>query len=411
MTEPALDEVRVAISRRATTADGAGISAVVTDAVAPGPLGWRTILDLDRRARSELLGAGPLQALLDEPAVTDVLVNGPAGVWVDRGGGLRHERATVGGEPEVRALATRLAAVCGRRLDDASPVVDGALPDGTRLHAVLPPVSASGTLISLRTQRRRAMTRDELVAGGMLTPAVAEVLAALVVRRANVLVSGAAGTGKTTLLAAMLSTVPHGERIVCIEEAVELRPEHPHVVHLQVRRANVEGAGQVEMAELVRAAMRMRPDRLVLGECRGAEVREVLGALNTGHDGGWATVHANTSADVPARLVALGSLAGLDEHGVAVQAASALDAVVHLVRDDDGRRRLAEVAVLGREGGELHCEPALTVRRDGTVTQGPAWPGLAVRLDSLAELVGPGVPDDQHMRAARRRTRRYGREP
>lgn len=385
MTDTALEQLRAGLSRQRTADDDAGLAGTaVTGVLAPGPQGWRTILDLDRHARAELLGAGALQPLLDDPDVTDVLVNGPAGVWADRGSGLQHEDVALGGEAEVRALATRLAAACGQRLDDASPVVDGALPDGTRLHAVLPPVSATGTLISLRTQRTRTLTRDELVAAGMLVPPAAEVLTALVTRRANVLVSGAAGSGKTTLLAAMLSTVPHDERIVCLEEAVELRPDHPHVVHLQVRRANVQGSGRVDMAELVRAAMRMRPDRLVLGECRGPEVREVLGALNTGHDGGWATVHANAAADVPARLVALGALAGLGEHAVAVQAASALDAVVHLVRGEDGRRRLAEIAVLMRDAAGLRCEPALLVQADGEVGQGAAWPGLAARLDGPA---------------------------
>ncbi|MFC4553714.1 TadA family conjugal transfer-associated ATPase [Georgenia faecalis] len=354
--------------------------------VADGPLGLQALLALERSTRAELLGAGEvLQPLLEDPAVTDVLVNGAAGTWVDRGAGLERVDTVVGTEREVRALATRLAAACGQRLDDACPVVDGSLPDGTRLHAVLPPLSATGTLISLRTLRTRAFSLAELVASGTVAPQVAPVLRALVRCRANVLVSGATGTGKTTLLASMLSLVGPGERIVCIEEATELRPDHPHVVHLQVRRANVQDAGAVSMAELVRAAMRMRPDRLVLGECRGAEVREVLGALNTGHDGGWATVHANASADVPARLLALGALAGMSEQAVAVQAVSALDAVLHL-RRRAGARRLVEVALLARRGDELTCDLALTVGADGRVQEGPAWPRLATRLDAaLAE--------------------------
>lgn len=340
------------------------------------------LLRLDTEVRAHVRGAGPLQRFLDDPRVTDVLVNGGDGVWVDRGGGL--ERVEVGDvltDPQaVRALATRLAATCGQRLDDASPVVDGTLPDGTRLHAVLPPLSATGTLISLRTHRARVLTLAELVTGGTVPQELAPVLRALVDRRANVLVSGATGSGKTTLLAAMLSLVGHGERIVCIEESAELRPDHPHVLHLQVRRANVQHVGEVPLAELVRAAMRMRPDRIVLGECRGAEVRDVLGALNTGHDGGWATVHANTSADVPARLVALGALAGMTGATMTAQAVSALDAVLHLRRDDDGVRRLAEVGVLERTGDELVCRPALTVGAGGVVARGGAWPRLAARL-------------------------------
>lgn len=371
-------ELRARLAEGTARLDAAAVASAV--AAAGAAHGWRGLLDLDARARSELLGAGELQALLEDPLVTDVLVNGARGVWVDRGHGLVRETLDLGAESDVRGLATRLAAACGQRLDEACPIVDGALPDGTRLHAVLPPLSADGTLISLRTQRGRALTVAELVSSGTVAPALGDVLRGLVAARANVLVSGAAGAGKTTLLAALLSTVPPHERIVCIEEAVELRPDHPHVVHLQVRRANVQRTGGVEMAELVRAAMRMRPDRLVLGECRGAEVREVLGALNTGHDGGWATVHANAPADVPARLIALGALAGLGEHAVAVQAASALDAVLHLSRTDEGRR-LTEVGVLTRRDGELVCDTALRATAAGGLREGPAWPALADRLD------------------------------
>ena len=337
-------------------------------------------LEAAEQERSRALGGGPLQPVLEDPAVTDVLVNGGRGVWVDSGAGLTPLALRLS-EAEARALAVRLAAACGQRLDDASPVVDGTLPDGTRLHAVLPPVCADGTAISLRTLRRRPLTLRELQAGGTVGPQGALLLAALVSSRANVLVSGATGAGKTTLLAAMLSMVPADERIVCIEEAPELNPDHPHALHLQVRRANVQGAGQIGLEQLVRAAVRMRPDRLVLGECRGAEVREVLGALNTGHDGGWATVHANAAADVPARLTALGALAGMSAATVAAQAVSALDAVVHL-RRSGAVRRLSEVAVLKRDAtGALVSVPAADADDDGALAPGPGWDRLAARLD------------------------------
>jgi pilus assembly protein CpaF len=285
----------------------------------------------------------------------------------------------LGGADDVRALAVRLAAAGGQRLDDASPAVDARLPDGTRLHAVLPPVAGACALISLRVVRSRAFTVEQLVATRTLAPALVPVVRALVATRANLLISGATGSGKTTLLAALLSLVPHDERVVVVEEAGELAPEHPHVVRLLARHANVDGAGRVDLTDLVRHALRMRPDRIVLGECRGAEVREVLAALNTGHDGGCATVHANTAADVPARLEALAALAGMSREAVAAQAASAFDAVLHLRRAD--RRYVAEVGVVQRRAsGELEVACALRVEPSGVTVPGPAWPGLATRL-------------------------------
>ena len=322
--------------------------------------------------------AGPLQELLLRPGVTDVLVNGPDDVWVEQHGSLRRVDVDLGTLADVRALGVRLAAACGQRLDDAAPWVDGRLPDGTRLHAVLPPLAHPSTLISLRVSRSRPRSLDELVARGSVAPPVAALVRALVARRANVLVSGATGTGKTTLLAAALGLVPPDERIVLLEETHELEPDHPHVVRLVTRRPNVDGAGEVDLAQLVRQAMRMRPDRLVVGEARGPETRDVLAALNTGHDGGWATVHAGAAADVPARLEALGVLAGLPPAALAVQAASAVDAVVHLVREPV--RRVAEVAVLERRGDGLVVDGAVRVDADGTVTAGPAWDRLAHRI-------------------------------
>lgn len=336
-------------------------------------------LDLARSARAELHGAGTLlQPLLDDPTVTDVLVNGAGDVWVDRGAGLERAEERVA---DPRALATRLATLAAQRLDDAVPVVDGRLPDGTRLHAVLAPVAAEGAHISLRTLRRRAFTLADLRGLGFLDATGEAVLHRLVEVRANVLVSGATGSGKTSLLASVLSLVPPDERIVVIEEAAELVPTHPHVVHLQVRRPNVQGAGGIGLDVLVRAAMRMRPDRLVLGECRGGEVREVLGALNTGHDGGWATVHANSADDVPARLAALGALAGMGPEVVALQARAAIDAVLHLRRDTEGRRVLGQVGVLTGDDGAVRCVPALQRDAAGVLRTAQGWEQLAAVLD------------------------------
>lgn len=348
-------------------------------------LGRNGLSEAVRKVRAQILGAGPLQELLEAPHVTDVLVNGPDQVWLDRGAGLERVDMHLGSAREVRDLAVRLAAAGGQRLDDASPLVDARLPDGTRLHAVVAPVCEEGALISLRVLRQGPLTLPDLVARGGLAPGWQHVLEALVLKGANVLISGATGTGKTTLLGALLALVPASERIVCIEEARELAPDHPHVVPLTARHANVEGAGRVELADLVRTALRMRPDRIVLGECRGPEIREMLMALNTGHDGGWATIHANTAQDVPARLDALAGLADLSSASVAVQAASALDAVLHLRREGT-YRVVAEIASVGRgPQGDLVVEPALTWNRADQNTQvGPGWSPLADRLGIAA---------------------------
>jgi len=336
----------------------------------------RSLEDLRARQR----GMNPaLAAIVDAPGVTDVLING-ARAWVDRGGGLSRVDVGIRDESDARRAAIRMASACGVRLDDARPIADGTLPGGVRMHAVLAPVSRSGTLVSLRVLGGRRLGVADLEECGTLAPPVGRLLRGLVSSRANVLVSGATGSGKTTLLSAALSLVPADERIVCIEEVPEIAPVHPHCVHLVERQPNVEGAGGVTLADLVRAAMRMRPDRLVLGECRGPEVRDVLTSLNTGHDGGWATIHANGAADVPARLAALGALAGMSDSALAAQACAGLDAVFHMRRAPSGRRWVAEVGVLTRAGGTLACVPALRATVDGRVAEHEAWADLAAKV-------------------------------
>jgi pilus assembly protein CpaF len=342
-------------------------------------IGGRRMLDVVDAVQAELAGAGPLQALVADPDVTDVLVNGVCGVWVDRGSGLQRAAVDIGGPAEVRRLAVRLAAVAGGRLDDASPWLDARLPDGTRLHAVLPPVVHGAAHISLRIPRRRALSLDDLVAAGTIPPAWSAVLRALVATRAAYLITGGTGSGKTTLLSALLALVPCEERIVVVEDAAELFVDHPHVVRLEGRAANIEGVGEVSMTDLVRQALRMRPDRLVVGEVRGAEVRDLLGALNTGHEGGCGTVHANASTDLTARLEALGALADLSREAVQAQAGSAVEVVVHM-RRLAGRRWVTELAVVRSGRAGLHVAPALRRRPDGSTTTGPGWPALVERL-------------------------------
>ena len=367
--------------------DGTGLPTPADLAAALGagsrPLGAAGVLAAVGAVRASLVGAGPLQRLLDDPRTTDVLVNGPGQVWVDDGAGLHRVEVDVGDEAALRGLAIRLAAAGGRRLDDASPCVDARLPDGVRLHAVLPPVSPVGTLVSLRVPRRRAFTLAELTGAGAVPASWAPLLVALVRRRLGFLVSGATGSGKTTFLSTLLGLADPGERVVLVEDAAELAPALPHLVRLEARHGNVEGAGEVTQRDLVRNALRMRPDRLVVGECRGEEVRDMLAALNTGHEGGCGTIHANTAADVPARLEALGALAGLDPPALATQAGSALHAILHL-RRDGASRRLVEVATLRRDGSGLVVETALRTEpahpgADGA--RGPGWPRLAALLD------------------------------
>ncbi|MDK1359976.1 TadA family conjugal transfer-associated ATPase [Arthrobacter sp. zg-Y1219] len=330
------------------------------------------------RVQAELQGLGPLQELALLPGISDILVNGPDRVWVDSGHGLELTGLRFGSDTEVQALAARLIAAGGRRLDDSNPCVDVQLR-GYRVHAVLRPVSTGSTLLSIRIRRTLTFTLEELQAGGTVDPESAGVLRRMVAARLNFLISGATGTGKTTLLSTLLSLSDPRERLVLVEDAAELDPRHPHVVGLQSRHGNVEGTGSVDQAELVRQALRMRPDRLVVGECRGAEVRELLAAMNTGHDGAGGTIHANSAASVPARLAALGALAGMSSTALNLQAASALDVVVHLGREAAGRR-VAEIAVVAASSdGRLLTVPALLPFSSAN-SHGPGWAALQERL-------------------------------
>ncbi|MEO8556005.1 MAG: TadA family conjugal transfer-associated ATPase [Actinomycetota bacterium] len=343
------------------------------------------------RARTELaarvLGAGPLEPLLADPRVTDVLVNAGSGVWVDRGEGLARADCEVGDEAAVRRLAVRLAGIAGRRLDDTSPYVDGLLPGGVRLHAVLPPIAVEGSHISLRVPRRVAPSLVELARWGTFSAGWLRVLQTLVSQRCSFVVSGGTGSGKTTLLGALLGEVDVRERLVIVEDVRELAIVHPHVVRLQSRPANVEGRGEIGLTSLVRQSLRMRPDRLVVGEVRGAEVREMLAALNTGHEGGCGTLHANTAADVVARFEALGALAGLAPAAVHAQLLSAVQVVVH-VRRSAGLRFVDTVAVLARGAdGSPEVASALSRGATGQTAIGPSWPALARLLNLDPDVV------------------------
>ena len=311
--------------------------------------------------RSDGIGAearralGGLLPLIDAPDVRDVLVHVRAGLgrlWVDRGSGA--EAVPGWGVPAaaVGALAVRLIAAGGRHLDELNSCADVGLGDGIRVHAVLPPVAVAGAAVSIRLPSVSAASFPELVAAGLCGPRAAATLAGHVAERRNLLITGGTGSGKTTLLGALLGLVPAGERIVTIEDVAELRPAHEHHVALEARQPNTEGAGGVPLERLLREALRMRPDRLVLGECRGAEIATLLAALNTGHEGGAGTLHANRIEDVPARLEALGALAGLSPGALARQAASALHLIVH-VSGRGAPHRVSQFGRLRLAGGAL----------------------------------------------------------
>lgn len=299
---------------------------------------------------------GPLADHCGDPRVTDIFVNGADGLFVDRGAGVERVAGWAASEREVRDLAVGLIGAGGRHLDDQAPCVDVRLASGVRVHAVLAPVSTGGTAVSVRIPRAGDADLDALVSLGAFDARRRAWLEHLVTDRANILITGGTGTGKTTLLSALLHVVPSSERIVTIEDVAELRPRHPHHVALEARQSNLEGAGSITLARLVRESLRMRPDRLIVGECRGEEVRELLSALNTGHDGGAGTLHASGISDVPARLEALGALAGMDATALARQAVSAFTIVVHLARGADGIRRLEQAGRFLLRGDRLDIE-------------------------------------------------------
>ena len=384
-TDPHVSPLLDAVRERLASSPGELTPHRVAEALreAGRPVGDATVLAVYETLRRDVVGAGPLEPLLRLEGVTDVLVNGPDQVYVDRGRGLEVTAVRFSDDDAVRRLAQRLASSAGRRLDDAAPHVDVRLTDGTRLHAVLAPVARPGTLVSLRVPRGRVFSLAELVDAGTTSPAGADLLRALVSSRAAFLVSGGTGSGKTTLLSSLLSLVDPGERVVLVEDAAELRPDHPHVVGLESRTANLEGAGAIDLRTLVRQALRMRPDRLVVGEVRGGEVVDLLAALNTGHEGGCGTLHANSAADVPARVEALALAAGLDRAAVHSQLGSGVAAVVHLHRGRDGLRRLAEIAVPVRDAaGMVAMAPAVTFGPDGTAREGVGAARLATLLES-----------------------------
>ena len=385
----ALDELAVALraqlverARDGTAGDSldADVRELVDAEAAPLPEADRE--ELAARVILLATGLGPLEPLLADPSVDEVMVNGPQAVYVERGGRLERAPVEFAGEAELLHAIERVLAPLGRRVDEASPLCDARLADGSRVNVVIPPLSLSGPCLTVRRFRREGFSLRELVANGTLPPDLAELLAVCVAARASILVSGGTGSGKTTTLNALSGAIPGEERIVTIEDAAELRLRQRHVVRLEARPANLEGRGEVTIRQLVRNALRMRPDRIVVGEVRGAEALDMLQALNTGHDGSLTTVHANSSEDALRRVETLALMAGVGLPHAAVrdQAAGALDLVVHQARLADGARAVSSVGEVVRVAGGAGVRELY--RRGGELRR-PGEGRLAARLAAL----------------------------
>ena len=413
----ALDELagalrtRLVERARAGEASGAALEAevraLVEEEAAALPEGERN--SLCDRVVLLATGLGPLEPLLNDTSVDEVMVNGPAEVYVERRGRLERTGVAFAGEAELMHAIERVLAPLGRRVDEAAPLCDARLPDGSRVNVVIPPLSLSGPCLTVRRFRHRGFSLRELVAGGTLPGEVAELLALCVAARAAVLVSGGTGSGKTTTLNALSGAIPGEERIVTIEDAAELRLRQRHVVRLESRPANLEGRGEVTIRQLVVNALRMRPDRIVVGEVRGPEALDMLQALNTGHDGSLTTVHANSPADALRRIETLALMAGVGLPHAAVrdQVSSALDVVVHQARLPDGARVVESVCEVTRVAGGAGSREVWT--RGGRLRE-PAPGELARRLDALrgggacvsraGEASAPALPDAASPEAA-----------
>ncbi len=385
----ALDELALAlrgrlIERARTGEAGEGLESEVRQVVdaEAGSLPEADRAELCERMLLLATGLGPLEPLLADPTVDEVMVNGPGEVFVERRGRLEETRVRFAGDAELLHAIERVLAPLGRRVDEASPLCDARLADGSRVNVVIPPLSLSGPCLTIRRFRRQGFSLRDLVRGGTLPAEAAELLAACVAARASVLVSGGTGSGKTTTLNALSGAIPGAERIVTIEDAAELRLRQRHVVRLEARPANLEGRGEVTIRQLVRNALRMRPDRIVVGEVRGPEALDMLQALNTGHDGSLTTVHANSPTDALRRVETLALMAGVGLPHAAIrdQVASALDVVVHQTRLPTGERVIETVTEVVRVAGGAGTRELF---RHGSPARPPGDGPLGERLAGL----------------------------
>lgn len=323
--------------------------------------------------QDEIVGLGPIEPLMADPQVTDILVNGPNVVYVEKEGHLHRTSVRFTGNDHLISIIERIVSRVGRRVDESSPMVDARLPDGSRVNAIIPPLAIDGPMLSIRRFGREAMGVDALIARGSLTRAMAELLDALVKTRINFLISGGTGSGKTTLLNVMSGFISESERIITIEDAAELRLQQPHIVRLETRPPNIEGRGEINQRALVRNSLRMRPDRIIIGEVRGAEVLDMLQAMNTGHDGSMTTIHANSPRDALIRLENMVELTGLGLglRPVRQQIVSALSVVIQVARLSDGRRRVVSIQeITGLQGDTIEMQEIFVFRQEGIDPEG-----------------------------------------
>ncbi|MGQ9537545.1 MAG: CpaF family protein [Actinomycetota bacterium] len=317
-------------------------------------LGSAQMQEVLQKLLDDILGLGPLESLMRDEEITEIMVNGPHRVYVEKNGVLLSTSVSLQGEEEVYRIIDRIIGPLGLHVDEASPYVDARLPDGSRVNVILPPLSLLGPVVTIRKFRSRPFSLQELVEKGTLGEREAAFLASAVREGKNLLISGGAGSGKTTLLNALSGCIPPGERIITLEDAAELRLQQPHVVPLETRPPNLEGKGEVTLRDLLRNALRMRPDRIIIGEVRGPEALDLLQALNTGHRGSMSTIHANSPVDALSRLetMALTAGVGLPAEALRRQIERAVDLVVHMERDSQGLRWVREVAVMERDANE-----------------------------------------------------------
>jgi pilus assembly protein CpaF len=350
-------------------------------------------LDLE----NEVLGFGPLEVLLNDPSISDILVNGPHSIFVERAGRLEKSNVRFDDNAHLLKVIEKIVAKVGRRVDESSPMVDARLPDGSRVNAIIAPLALDGASMSIRKFSVRPYAMHDLVRNGSMTPEIAELLQGIVKAKLNVIISGGTGSGKTTLLNALSTSIGETERVITIEDAAELRLQQPHVVRLETRPANIEGRGEVGQRALVRNALRMRPDRIILGEARGAEAFDMLQAMNTGHEGSMSTIHANTARDALARLENMIGMAGMPLSAKAIrqQIASAINVVVQIARTSDGSRKLMSLTeITGMEGETLTAQDIFSFHQQGIGTDGQvlgAYKATGVRPKFMERLKAHGV--------------------